>query len=184
MSGKRGEVFGIASSAVAIHGITAASAPSFSGASADLPNFTAVFFKQIEGHLNNMATAVTNENSILENIVEINASLTKITTNKFARIKKLLLEVKSAASYGTPTPVTGKAAASIDRDCVVSQILVLFKNKWFVGGFYSTHGWGVGPDHSSSSCRSNKPGHVDTAARENPSGPGANRNKSWDDFIK
>ena len=145
VSGKRGNVFICASSAVIIHKITAASTPLFASSDAALPDLTAAFYETLEGHLNNIATAVTNKKAILRKLVETNAFLAKLTAKKFEQIEKLLLEANSAASHGTPTSSTCRPAPSIDHDRTVSQIHVAFKKKWVIRGFCSTHGWGVGP---------------------------------------
>ena len=118
-----------------------------------------------------MATAVTNKKDVLRNLVENNASLIKLAAKKFARIEKLLMDENPAASCGTPTPSIGRPDPFIERNHAVSQIRAAFKYKCVVGGFCSTHGWGVDPNHSSTSCGSMKTGHVDTATRKNPHGP-------------
>ena len=155
----------------------------FASSDAALPDLTAAFYETLEGHLNNIATAVTNKKAILRKLVETNAFLAKLTAKKFERIEKLLLEANSAAYHGTPTPSTGRPAPSINRDLTFSKIHVFFKQKWVVGGFCSTNGWDVSPNYSSSSCGSKKPGHVNTATRKNPAGPGATTNKGWDSLM-
>ena len=65
----------------------------------------------------------------------------------------------------------------------IGQLKAAVKFKWVPGKFCSTHGHGVGPDHDSSRCNGKAAGHVDTATRANPSGPGAERNKGWDDWL-
>ena len=82
-----------------------------------------------------MALAVTNKKTVLGNLVETNASLTKLTAKKFTRIKNLLLGAKFAVSCSTPMPSTGRPDPFIKRDCAVSQIRAAFKHKWVVGGF-------------------------------------------------
>ena len=65
----------------------------------------------------------------------------------------------------------------------ISQLQAAVKGKWLPGNFCSTHGYGVGADHDSKTCAQKANSHVNTATRANPSGPGANRNKGWDDWL-
>ena len=57
------------------------------------------------------------------------------------------------------------------------------KNKWNVGGFCSTHGHGVAVGHNSKTCGTKGTGHIDTATRKNPAGPGKEKNKGWDAWL-
>ena len=47
----------------------------------------------------------------------------------------------------------------------IKTLQAAVKNRWDVGGFCSTHGWGVGLHHTSGSCKKRGPGHVNTATR-------------------
>ena len=75
---------------------------------------------------------------------------------------------------------------AMEKDKLHRQISLLqaaVKHKWVVGGFCSSHGHGVSSDHDSAKCRGQRQGHDPTANRARPVGPGAKRNKGWDDWI-
>ena len=67
----------------------------------------------------------------------------------------------------------------------ISQLKAAAIFKWIPGKFCSTHGHGVGPNHNSASCNSKGriDDHFDTNTCNNPTGPGAMRNKGWDDWL-
>ena len=48
---------------------------------------------------------------------------------------------------------------------------------WTKGGFSSSHSNGVTSGHDSHTCPEQKLGHIETATRENPAGPGQYSNK-------
>jgi len=175
-AGNRGDSFGSASAAIAIHDITMTGPVYFAGAAAasQLPSLS-----ELESHLDNMAAAVTNEKAVLDALVASNATLTTVTADKLSKIEKHLLDLKAArTTQGGP-----QAAASAPDSRALGQLRAAIKHKWAPGGFCSTHGWGVGASHTSSECKKKQSGHVDSATRANPQGPGATRNKGWDDFL-
>ena len=97
---------------------------------------------------------------------------------------KHLLELKSANSSGGGGGRNGGGTQNTDtQKRRISQLQAAVKGKWIPGHFCSTHGHGVGPDHDSKTCANKSSGHVETATRANPFGPGANRNKGWDDWL-
>ena len=63
----------------------------------------------------------------------------------------------------------------------INQLQSGICGSWITGPsakFCSTHGWGLGPDHDSMSCREGEPGgHVNTATQANPVGPRKNKKK-------
>jgi hypothetical protein len=176
-SGNRGDVFGSASSAIAAHGTpTAAFHPTRESPSNNhLPTLS-----ELESHLDNMAMAVTNEKAVLDSLVTSNATLTKITADKLTKLEKLVLDLKPNAHRATQS-VQPPPTSSDSRG--LSQLRAAIKYKWIPGGFCSTHGWGVSAGHSSADCKGKRPGHIDSATRTNPQGPGAYKNKCWDDFL-
>jgi hypothetical protein len=175
-SGNRGDVFGSASTAITVHGTSTTTYHPNRSAPLDdqLPTLSV-----LESHLDNMALAVTNEKAILDSLVASNATLTKLTADKLTRLEKLVLDLRPS-NRGThsihPPP------ASVDSRAVF-QLRGAIKHKWVQGGFCSTHGWGVSAGHTSADCKGKRPGHVDSATRTNPQGPGASKNKGWDDFL-
>ena len=136
---------------------------------------------ELESHLDNMAFAVTNKKAVLNSLISSNASLTKITTEKLTKLEKLLLELKSTGHR--PAPGTPQMTVPSNSHGV-SQLHAAIKYKWVPGAFCSIHGWGVGAGHTSAKCKGKKHGHVDSATRNNSQGPGATKNKGWDDFLK
>jgi hypothetical protein len=141
-----------------------------------LPNLS-----ELESHLDNMAFAVANEKAVLDSLVSSNASLTKITSKKLTKLKKLVLKLKSAGPW--PAPGTPQMTIpSNSRD--VSQLRAAIRHKWVPGAFFSTHGLGVSAGHNSTDCKGKRHGHIDSVTCDNPQGPGATKNKGWDDFLK
>ena len=82
---------------------------------------------ELDRHLDNMAAAVTNKKAVLDVLVTTNAKITKLSSDKLARIKKLLLHPKSFI----PLPVVGATTpASASNDCTVVQLRAAIKHKW------------------------------------------------------
>ena len=127
-----------------------------------------------------MALAVTNEKAVLDSLVSANATLTKLTADKLTKLEKLGLDLKP--SNHRPSQSIQPPPASVNSRAI-SQLRGAIKHKWVPGGFCSTHGWGVSAGHTSADCKGKRPGHVDSTTRTNPQGPGATKNKGWDDFI-
>jgi hypothetical protein len=178
-SGIRGDVFGSAASAIQAHGTTAD--PHNLLPSTYDPTAQPVL-AELDRYLDNMAAAVTNEKAVLETLVSTNAELSKLSSTKIAKLEKLLQDLKSSGPR--PAQGTTPSASHTNADTrAVAQLRAAIKHKWIPGSFCSSHGWGVGPNHSSSNCKGKRAGHVDSATRANPQGPGATRNKGWDDFL-
>ena len=126
-----------------------------------------------------MADATTNSGTALTQIAEANSRLASATSSQYQNIKKLLNEIKSSASR----PSSYAASATISDQNTIKLLQSAIKNRWTVGGFCSSHGWGVAFRHSSATCNNKLPGHDDTATRANPAGPGKTKNKGWDSFA-
>ena len=62
-----------------------------------------------------------------------------------------------------------------------NMIISAFKRGWVLGGFCSTHGYGVLRIHTSVSCKNQVYGQVKPATHAKPSIPGSKLNKGWDD---
>ena len=137
----------------------------------------------LDGHLDRMANAATNSGLTLFQLTDANARLTATTTKQYEAIKTFLTKIKlSSVSLNPRSPGTNAGAAAPDHK-TIKLLQTAIRNRWSIGGFCSSHGWGVGHLHTSSSCKNKAPGHVDTATSANPAGPGATRNKGWDDFA-
>jgi hypothetical protein len=170
-SGARGDTFGSASAAVEYH--RPASTSSFAGA-AICHSLPSTFEEQFANGMDTLALAATNEKAVLDNLVASNKVLSELTAKKISAIEQLLAK----GSHPGATPASGDAKT-------VAQLKAAIKGKWVSGGFCSSHGYGVGADHDSVSCKNKKPGHVDTATRANPAGHGQDKhiNKGWDAFL-
>ena len=120
-TGERGDVFGSASAATALHGITdvtsrpgvhtspdalafhAASGPSFLHAS-DLA------LQVLDSHLDRMADAATNSGTTLSQLTDANARLASTTSLQYQRIKKLLIDIKNS-NFSSPNPRSSSSGA-------------------------------------------------------------------------
>ena len=192
-AGERGGVFRSAAAAISIHGITAATTTPGALLTPDLLAFHAASetattlagdfsLQDLDGHLDRMAIAVTNSGLTLFQLTNANARLTSRTCKQYEAIKKLLTEIKLSSSSPNPRSSSTGAGATNNQN-TLNLLQAAIKNCWYIGGFCSSHGWGVGHLHSSSSFKSKLSGHLDTATHASPTGPGATRNQGWDDFT-
>ena len=93
-----------------------------------------------------------------------------------------------SGSRGNRNFISDDRAKSAAR---INQLQAAICGSWITGPaskFCSKHGWGLVPGHDSMSCKNKTKegepgGHVNTATRSNPVGPGKNKNKGWDDFV-
>ena len=173
-AGERGDVFGSAASTITIHGITAATATpgalltpdtlAFHAASATATTPAGDFGLQaLDSHLDRMADAATNSGLTLFQLTDANVRLTATTLKQYEAIKKLLTKIKlSSSSSNTRSPSTGAGATTPDQK-TLKLLQTAIRNCCSIGGFCSSHGWGFGNLHTSSSCNNKAPGHVDTA---------------------
>jgi hypothetical protein len=160
-SGARGDTFGSASSAINYH--RPASSSGFAGAAgrASQPSFE----EQFANGMDALTLAATNKKAVLDNLVSSNKVLSELTAKKIAAIEQLIISKMAAPGAG--------------------QLRAAIKGKWATGWFCSTHGYGMSATHNSTTCKTKKPGHVDTATRSTPAGPGHDKhiNKGWDAFL-
>jgi hypothetical protein len=137
---------------------------------------------QLNCHFDNLALAATNSNAALE-------LLAAATTSQYADIRASLDALSSDPNNSAPTPGARARTAVLpltEKRKLEKRIKTLeaaVKSKWIVGGFCSTHGHGVGAGHCSKTCGTKGSGHVDSATRANPSGPGKDKNKGWDSWL-
>ena len=130
-----------------------------------------------------MADAATNSGLTLHQLTNDNARLASATTKQYDAITKLLADLKlRSVSLSTGDDARDQTTPN-QQTRTIKTLQTAVKNRWAVGGFCSTHGWGVGLHHTSSSCKNTGPGHIKTTTCDNPAGPGANKNKGWDDFA-
>ena len=186
----RGEdSFGAAAAAQIIHGINSSASPApFHGESRVLSE-GANFSEDFNIHLENLATAATHGNEIVQGTLN---QLTKSSTNHHNEIKKLLTELKSTLpSAGVRSNIvdgsgSGCTISTTQKETLkrsITQLQTAIKRKWFQGGFCCTHVHGVGYKHNSTSFSNQATVHINTATCENPAGPEANRNKGWDNCL-
>ena len=158
---------------MAAHGITMA-LPTHPTSGPDYKDYMAHF----DGHLDKLADAATNSGADLN-------QLSTTTTTQYTEIKALPAALKTVSNR-TPSPIsyatadTNDSIPSIlptDAKLCISQLEAAVCNNWNRGAFFSTHGWGVNENHMSKNFRAKKSGHVSTATRANPAGPGRGINK-------
>ena len=132
-----------------------------------------------------MADATTNSSTTLSQITEANARLASTTSSQYQTIKKLLTDIKNSnPSSPNPRSLSSVASTGATNDYHTIRLLQsAVKNSWIVGGFCSSHGWGVSYQHTSATCNNKLAGHIDSATRADPSGPGKTKNKGWDSFT-
>jgi hypothetical protein len=166
----RSDVFGSASAAIAFHQTTPP-VHEFAGGA-----LSSSFQEQFASGMDALALAATNDKTVLDNLVATNKTLSDSIAKKLSNLEALL--AKNSASNPSAPSSTNDARQ-------VAQLKAAIKGKWVAGGFCSSHGYGVSADHSSKTCKKKKPGHVDTATRDNPAGHGADKhvNQGWDSFL-
>ena len=167
----RADTFGSASAAILVHGTSGPSSASPSG-SPHLPFADVVGAEQMDQHFDALAAAATASSTVIEQLVSA-------TTAQYAEIKDLLQgisgDLPSAATAGTTT----SPPASNDAKKVATYKKAI-QQRWMIGGFCSTHGFGVGYKHTSANCKEQCAGHIAASTRANPRGPGARINVGWD----
>jgi hypothetical protein len=171
-SGARGDTFGSAAAAYQYHRPTPTSGFAGAAVRSSLPSSFEEQFAS--GIMDALASAATNEKAVLDNLVASNKVLSELTAKKITAIEQLL----------TKGPHPGTSLSSSDAK-LVAQLKAAINGKWVPGGFCSSHGYGVGPDHDSASCKNKTTGHIDSATCANPAGHGHNKhiNKGWDAFL-
>ena len=113
-TGERGNVFGSASAATALHGITNATARpgvhtspdalSFHAASGpSYPHASDLALQALDGHIYRMADAATNSRTTLLQLTDSNTRLASATSSQYQTIKKLLTDIKNSNS-SSPNP--------------------------------------------------------------------------------
>ena len=139
----------------------------------------------LDGHLNRMADATTNSVTTLLQLTDANARLVSATSMQYQTIKKLLTQIKNSNS-SSPNPrssSSGAGASATNDQQTIPLLQSAVKNRWIIGGFCSSHGWGVSYEHTSATCKNKLACHIDTATRSNPAGPGGKKNQGWDAFT-
>ena len=192
-TGEGGGVFGSTAAEITTHVIPATTATTGTLLTPDMLTFHAALaasttptgdfsLQDLDSHLDRMANAATNSGLTLFQMTDTNALLKATTSRQYVGIKKLLTDIKlSSSSPCTRYPGTSDAAPDHKT---IKLLQTAIRNFWSIGGFCSSYGWGVGHLHTSGACKNKMPGQVDTAANcDKLEGPGATRNKVWDNFA-
>ena len=187
---ERGDVFGNTSAATALHGITDATSGPGTHTSPDALPFHAASVPSSSPDsnlalqaLDRMADAATNDGLTLSQLTYANTRLASRTSTQYQVIKKLLTEIKNSSSPNPRSSSSGAGAGATNDQQTIRLLQSAVKNRWIVGGFCSSHGWGVSYQHTSATCKNKIAGHIDTATRSNPAGPRKTKNQGWDAFT-
>ena len=205
LAGVCADVFGSATSAIRGHGITPCPT-TMAGAEGSLgPD--AYFISQFDAHFTSLYAAVTGSNVVQESLAAA-ATTTQYSAilSKLEALEALYVAPGGGGGGGGNNGNNGGGSGgsgggrrnspftSDDRTkdaARINQLQASIRGSWITGAaskFCSTHGWGLGPGHDSMSCKNKTRegetgGHINSATRSNPVGPGKNKNKGWDDFV-
>ena len=105
-TGDRGDVFGSASAATALHSITDATARPGVHSSPDAlafhaasgpssPHASDLALQALDSHLDRMANAATNSGTTLSQLTDANTRLASATSSQYQTIKKILTDIKN-----------------------------------------------------------------------------------------
>ena len=127
-------------------------------------------YAQLDGYLDNLANAATQEKTTLADLVASNSSLAASVATLTTNLANLttaytLLAAGSNAPAQPATTRGGRPRGS---------------GVYAVGGYCWTHGYQVHKNHSSSTCKHKADGHKDCATRANTM-HGSTTNKGWED---
>ena len=120
--------------------------------------------------MDNMEYAATNDKAIIEQLVAN-------TTSQYTATKMIMQELKiqrgsnnsGQNSNSTNQTPNGDGMRKLKKHNATLQHATM--KGWTKGGFCSSHGHGVIAGHDSRTCPDQKPGHIETATRENPARP-------------
>lgn len=130
-------------------------------------------FERLDGYLNNLANAATQERTTLTQLVENNASLTASVATLTASVAALTAAYTLLSKGHAPAVMTAPVASGSARTRPPRL------QQFAVNGYCWTHGYKVGKTHSSATCTARAVGHKVTATRANTMG-GSSLNKGWD----
>ncbi len=136
-------------------------------------------FDKLDGYLDNLANAATQEKSTLAHLVDTNATLTAniatLTTSFSALTTAYTLLTATKGNMTTPAANTPGTRNNTNRRGNQPKA----GQKFSPNGYCWTHGYKVGLHHNSGSCKAKEGGHKDAATRADTMG-GSNENKGWD----
>ena len=128
-------------------------------------------FARLDGYLDNLAAAATNEKSTLAQLIENNATLTANVSSLTASVASLTAAYTLLAAGKAPTNTAKNTQQPRSSDKKPSYLAV--------GGYCWTHGYRVRKGHGSATCKDKAEGHKDAATRANTMN-GSAANKGWD----
>ena len=126
---------------------------------------------QLDGYLDNLKAAATNDCTTLSQLIDSNAALVASVATLTSSLAALSATYTILAS-GTHAPATA-APTALATNCPP------WNRNLAPNGYCWTHGYQVGTGHNSLSCSNKAPGHKDTATRANTMG-GSSANKGWE----
>ena len=140
----------------------------------------ASFMDQFDGNFGALVAAAKVSNTFIKQLVAT-------TMTRYNQIAASITDLKLAlTTTTTPTPRGTRSPFTSERDRLhirVNQLQAATKGKWVKGRFFSTNVHGVYEGHDSGHCNFEGRGHVRTTTRNNPEGPGKEKNKGWDAFL-
>ena len=122
--------------------------------------------QQLTEALDQLAMATTSDRSILSQLTQANAELTKTNKKLVDQMTEAVQALKVLADADTKRE---------EARCIRVRE---YNMKFDPEGYCWTHGYKVTPGHNSCTCTDKKPGHKDAATRANPMG-GSQKNKDW-----
>ena len=144
----------------------------------DIPATNGGILGQLDAFANNIAAAATTSHEVTEQLVANVSTLTATNAKQHETLEALRARDAKAPTYAAAAGGGHRLTPAQEK-----RLIQALKKGWCIGGFCSTHGHGVSRGHTSASCTKQAPGHVTTATRANPAGPGAMINKGWDDGL-
>ena len=120
----------------------------------------------LEGFLDNIAATATDDSSTLKQMVKSMVQLTATNATQQRTIDEFCKEMATMREAQR-----GEVAAIKKKMSLISCVK---------GGYCWSHGYKVGPGHTSATCRDDIPANKRDATRANTKG-GSTANKGWDE---
>lgn len=129
--------------------------------------------ERLDGFLDNLANAATQETTVLAKLTENYSTLTASVAAISTTVAALSAAFTTLSNNNHAAPGTSAAAAPRARGRRNNN------RNYAVNGYCWTHGYKVGTSHSSATCTAKAEGHKDAATRANTMG-GSVANRGWD----
>jgi hypothetical protein len=131
-------------------------------------------YLRLDGYLDNLANAATQEKTTLAQLADHCTSLSASVASLTAGVASLTSAYALLANNNrpaTPAPATARLPTRPNTSRAAQ--------KFAPNGYCWSHGYKVGLHHSSGTCKAKAPGHLDAATRANTMN-GSNAFKGWD----